>query len=129
MTQSSKLFIVDTNFNTHDSEAVMIRWPSLVKLDGDDELIYVASENDFQAECSDMILGEDDYLIDSEGDSYALQSSANQLSLAKRPEQYSVESVTKLIRNHEFQKAEVCLMKINFLTIEEAILSLAFEPR
>ncbi len=129
MTQSSKLFIVDTNFNTHDSEAVMIRWPSLVKLDGDDELIYVASENDFQAECSDMILGEDDYLIDSEGDSYALQSSSNQLSLAKRPEQYSVESVTKLIRNHEFQKAEVCLMKIHFLTIEEAIQSLAFEPR
>ncbi|CAK1693640.1 uncharacterized protein DUF4144 [Vibrio crassostreae] len=125
MTQSSKLFIVDTNFNTHDSEAVMIRWPSLVKLDGDDELIYVASENDFQAECSDMILGEDDYLIDSEGDSYALQSSSNQLSLAKRPEQYSVESLTKLIRNHEFQKAEVCLMKIHFLTIEEAIQSLA----
>ncbi|MFM2606564.1 DUF4144 family protein [Vibrio chagasii] len=68
----------------------MIRWPSLVKLDGDDELIYVASENDFQAECSDMILGEDDYLIDSEGDSYALQSSSNQLSLTKRPERYSV---------------------------------------
>ncbi|MFA0125750.1 DUF4144 family protein, partial [Vibrio sp. 10N.261.48.A2] len=41
----------------------------------------------------------------------------------------SVESVTKLIRNHEFQKAEVCLMKIHFLTIEEAIQSLAFEAR
>ncbi|UOE82793.1 DUF4144 domain-containing protein [Vibrio splendidus] len=107
----------------------MISWPSLVKLDGDDELIYVASENDFQAECSDMILGEDDYLIDSVGDSYSLQSSSNQLSLAKRAEQYSVENVTKLIRNHEFQKAEVCLMKIHFLTIEEAIQSLAFEPR
>ncbi|PMM64357.1 DUF4144 domain-containing protein [Vibrio splendidus] len=107
----------------------MIRWPSLVKLDGDDELIYVASESDFQTECSDMILGEDDYLIDSEGDSYSLQSSSNQLSLAKRANQYSVESVTKLIRNHEFQKAEVCLMKIHFLTIEEAIQSLAFEPR
>lgn len=129
MTQSSKLFIVDTNFNTHDLEAVMISWPSLVKLDGDDELIYVASESDFQAECSDMILGEEDYLIDSEGDSYALQSSSNQLSLAKRADQYSVENVTKLIRNHEFQKAEVCLMKIHFLTIEEAIQSLAFEPR
>ncbi|MGF1851777.1 DUF4144 domain-containing protein [Vibrio satsumensis] len=107
----------------------MIRWPSLVKLYGDDELIYVASKSDFQAECSDMILGEDDYLIDSEGNSYSLQSSSNQLSLAKRPEQYSLESVTKLIRNHEFQKAEVCLMKIHFPTIEEAILSLAFEAR
>ncbi|MFA0380294.1 DUF4144 domain-containing protein [Vibrio sp. 10N.222.54.A3] len=107
----------------------MISWPSLVKLDGDDELIYVASEQDFQVECSDMILGEDDYLIDSEGDSYSLQSSSNQLSLAKLADQYSVESVTKLIRNHEFQKAEVCLMKIHFLTIEEAIQSLAFEAR
>ena len=76
-----------------------------------------------------MILGEDDYLIDSEGNSYSLQSSSDQLSLAKRANQYSVESMTKLIRNHEFQKAEVCLMKIHFLTIEEAIQSLAFEPR
>ena len=76
-----------------------------------------------------MILGEDDYLIDSEGDSYSLQSSSNQLSLAKRANHYSVESVTKLIRNHEFQKAEVCLMKIHFLTVEEAIQSLALEPR
>ena len=107
----------------------MISWPSLVKLDGDDELIYVASEKKFQAECSEMILGEDDYLIDSEGNSYSLESRSNQLSLAKQPEQYSIESVTKLIRNHEFQKAEVCLMKIHFLTIEEAIQSLAFEPR
>ncbi|MBE8603903.1 DUF4144 domain-containing protein [Vibrio cyclitrophicus] len=107
----------------------MISWPSLVKLDGDDELIYVASEQDFQAECSDMILADDDYLIDSEGDSYLLQSRANQLGLAKRANQYSVECVTKLIRNHEFQKAEVCLMKVHFLTIEEAIQSLACEPR
>ena len=107
----------------------MIRWPSLIKLDGDDELIYVASESDFQAECSDMILGEDDCLIDSEGKSYSLKSSLNELSLTKRPEQYSVENVTKLIRNHEFQKAEVCLMKIHFPTIENAIESLAFEPR
>ena len=76
-----------------------------------------------------MILGEDDYLIDSEGNSYSLRSSSDQLSLAKRANQYSVESVTKLIRKHEFQKAEVCLMKIHFLTIEEAIQSLAFEPR
>ena len=105
----------------------MIRWPSLVKLDGDDELIYVASESDFQAECSDMILGEDDSLIDSEGNSYSLKSNSNKLSLTKRPEQYSIESVTKLIRNHEFQKAEVCLMKIHFPTIEEAIESLALE--
>tara|TARA_B100001059_G_scaffold127060_1_gene127018 strand:+ start:2545 stop:2868 length:324 start_codon:yes stop_codon:yes gene_type:complete len=107
----------------------MIRWPSLIKLDGDDELIYVASESDFQAECSDMILGEDDCLIDSEGKSYSLKSSLNELSLTKRPEQYSVENVTKLIRNHEFQKAEVCLMKIHFPTIEDAIESLAFEAR
>ncbi|MEC7941996.1 MAG: DUF4144 domain-containing protein [Pseudomonadota bacterium] len=105
----------------------MIHWPSLVKLDGDDELIYVASESDFQAECSDMILCEDDCLIDSEGNSYSLKSNSNKLSLTKRPEQYSIESVTKLIRNHEFQKAEVCLMKIHFPTIEEAIESLAFE--
>ena len=129
MIQSSKLFIVDTNFNTHDIEAVMISWPSLVKLDGDDELIYVSSEQDFQTECSDMILGEHDYLIDSEGSCYSLQLSSNRLSLTKQPEQYSIESVTKLIRNHEFQKAEVCLMKIHFLTIEEAIQSLAFEVR
>ncbi len=52
-----------------------------------------------------MILGEDDYLIDSE--KFILPPiELSRLSLTKKPEQYSVENITKLIRNHEFQKAE-----------------------
>ncbi|WP_299691742.1 DUF4144 domain-containing protein [uncultured Vibrio sp.] len=106
----------------------MIRWPSLIKLNGDDELIYVASEQEFQAECSEIILGEDDHLIDSEGRCYSLQSSSNQLVLSKREQLYSVENITQLIRNHEFKKAQTCLIKIHFLSIEQAIQSLAYQP-
>ncbi|MGF1753768.1 DUF4144 domain-containing protein [Vibrio makurazakiensis] len=107
----------------------MIKWPSLVKLDGDDELIYVETEHDFHAECSDMILGDDDYLIDSDGVSYSLQlkSGANQPTLSSQTQNHSIESITQLIRAHEFQKAEMCLTKIHFPSISEAIRSLSFE--
>ncbi|MCZ8488813.1 DUF4144 family protein [Vibrio lentus] len=86
----------------------------MVKLDSDDELIiYVASEHEFN-EMPDMILGEDDYLIDSVGDSYSLESSSNQLSLAKQPEQYSIRHDQADSKSQKFPEGRSGLMKIHF---------------
>ncbi len=74
-----------------------------------------------------MILGEDDYLIDSEGNSYSLQSSSNQLNLAKRPEQYSIWKRDQTDSQSWVPKSRSVLLKIHFPTIEEAIQSLSFE--
>ncbi|ELP6772984.1 hypothetical protein QTV42_004481, partial [Vibrio vulnificus] len=38
------------------SEKIMISWPCILKLDGDDELVYLASESDLNRECSNLIL-------------------------------------------------------------------------
>ncbi|HAS8335891.1 TPA: hypothetical protein I7699_22765, partial [Vibrio vulnificus] len=49
------------------SEKIMISWPCILKLDGDDELVYLASESDLNRECSNLILCQNDRVIDSVG--------------------------------------------------------------
>ncbi|MDF4803089.1 DUF4144 family protein, partial [Vibrio parahaemolyticus] len=51
----------------------MVTWPCLLKLDGDDELIYLRSHADLDSECEALILGPDDYVIDSNGNTFGLQ--------------------------------------------------------
>ncbi|TYK66964.1 hypothetical protein CWS31_003665 [Colwellia echini] len=96
----------------------MVTWPCILKLGGDNELIYLTSIVDLNAECRDLILTSDDYVIDSVGKSYFI---SDQLTLTKQNKIFNVEEVTELIRANEFSKAEVCLTKIQFLTVSEAI--------
>ncbi|MFT7008691.1 MAG: hypothetical protein ACJAXJ_003233 [Colwellia sp.] len=104
----------------------MIFWPCILKLDGDDELIYLSSEHDFFSECRELIFSDDDYVIDSAGLSYLIKSISGKLVLAKTERKLVVDEVTHLIRANEFTKAELCLTKIHFLTISDAIKSLSF---
>lgn len=48
----------------------MVTWPCLLKLDGDDELIYLRSQADLDSECEALILGPDDHVIDSNGNTF-----------------------------------------------------------
>ena len=104
----------------------MVHWPCILKLDGDDELIYLGSELYFMAECRELILTDDDYVIDSSGSSYLIESQSEKLVLVKTEQIFSVDEVTHLIRANEFNKAELCLTKINFLTVSDAINSLLY---
>lgn len=101
----------------------MISWPCILKLEGDDELIYLSSEDDFMAECRDLIFSDDDYVIDSAGFSYLI---SEKLVLIKTQRILAVDEVTHLVRANEFTKAELCLTKINFSTVSDAIKSLFF---
>ncbi|MDW3060416.1 DUF4144 family protein, partial [Vibrio sp. 1978] len=38
----------------------MVNWPCILKLDGDDELVYLSSEADLKCECVDLIVGSRD---------------------------------------------------------------------
>ncbi|HDZ9493052.1 TPA: hypothetical protein RU359_003602, partial [Vibrio cholerae] len=38
------------------SEKFMVNWPCILKLDGDDELVYLRSEADLNCECVDLIV-------------------------------------------------------------------------
>lgn len=101
----------------------MVCWPCILKLDGDDELIYLASENDLNLECSELILSDADYLIDSDGVSYFISTS---LGLIKTMRILPLDEVIDLIRAHEFNKASLCLTKIHFTTISDAVHSLSY---
>lgn len=104
----------------------MIFWPCILKLDGDDELIYLSSERDFISECRELIFTDEDYVIDSTGLSYLIELRKEKLALVKTEQIFTVEEVTHLIRANEFKKAELCLTKIHFLTVSDAIKSLQY---
>jgi hypothetical protein len=97
----------------------------MLKLDGDDELIYLDSLQSFNSECSDLIFSDDDYIIDSLGHCYLIEVILGKLELTKEDKTLSTHQATDLIRAHEFNKASVCLTKIHFFTVSEAIGSLA----
>ncbi|GHB60504.1 hypothetical protein GCM10008107_07190 [Psychrosphaera saromensis] len=103
----------------------MISWPCMLKLDGDDELIYLDSLQNLNSECSELIFSDDDYVIDSLGHCYLIEVISGKLELTKEDRALSTDEATDLIRAHEFNKASVCLTKIYFLTVSEAIGSLA----
>ncbi|EOG7733492.1 DUF4144 family protein, partial [Vibrio cholerae] len=50
----------------------MVNWPCILKLDGDDELVYLGSEADLNCECVDLIVSPSDRVIDSEGFVYSI---------------------------------------------------------
>ena len=104
----------------------MISWPCMLKLDGDDELIYLDSELDFMSECRELLLCEDDHVIDSVGYCYLIESISGELALIKTERILVAHDVSNLIRAHEFKKHTLCLTKIHFLTVSDAINSLSY---
>ena len=106
----------------------MIQWPCLLKLEGDDELIAVQTEQHYQQECSALIVQQGDYLIDSTGKAYPLSSSnAAIATLSASPTQLNLEQITELIQKHEFAKAQICITKIQFRSVEEAVKAISNE--
>ncbi len=104
----------------------MITWPCLLKLDGDDELVYLASSKQLNAECQALIWGQDDIVIDTQGHCFALKTSANNtVELGLLSQTLNVQQVTELIQKHEFSKAQRCIIKIHFVSVQQAIEALA----
>ncbi|ELV4995245.1 hypothetical protein SHB67_004680, partial [Vibrio vulnificus] len=95
----------------------MISWPCILKLDGDDELVYLASENDLNRECSNLILCQNDRVIDSVGNTFSIIINDAEVNLANEQVQVTAEQASKLIQSHEFCRSEVCLTKIQFESV------------
>lgn len=103
----------------------MIQWPCVFKLDGDAELLFVATERELEDELDALIWDDSDHLIDSKGQRYLITQLSGKYRFERVEGQLSLQAVTELIQEHEFSKAEVCLTKIQFMSVKEAILSLA----
>jgi len=103
----------------------MICWPALFKLEGDDELIYFASEQECVCETKELIIGSEDHLVDSKGHVFTVQfDQANHVYFLRQNKRYTLDEVTQLIQKHEFNAAQVCITKIVFSTIEQAVRAL-----
>ncbi|MFW8633070.1 DUF4144 family protein [Vibrio natriegens] len=103
-----------------------VMWPCLLKLEGDDELIYLQSHSELQTECQALIWGQEDYVIDSNGQTFGLQhDSANHITLNPNNKTLSIEEVTTLIQSHEFSQAQRCIIKIHFSSVQQAVSALA----
>lgn len=105
----------------------MIIWPCIFKLEGDSELLYLPSEYHLITELDALIWDSSDLLIDSNGLCYAVKEEKEGYAFVPKGEQLSLESVTQLIQEHEFSKAQMCLIKIQFPSIQQAIKALATE--
>ncbi|MCK6264716.1 DUF4144 domain-containing protein [Vibrio sp. ZSDE26] len=105
----------------------MIQWPCIFKLEGDSELMYLESELVLASEFESLIWSGLDQLIDSNGQRYLVNHIGESYIFESQGIELSLESVTKLIQEHEFAKMEMCLTKIQFTSVQEAIHSLALE--
>ena len=104
---------------------MMVHWPCILKLEGDSELIFLASEQALSSELDGLIFSSSDCLIDGLGQTYQVKSCRLGYTLESRDRMLSLERVTELIQEHQFAQAEVCLTKIQFISIAEAINSIA----
>jgi hypothetical protein len=65
-------------------------------------------------------------VIDTQGHCYALQTGFdNSVELSLLPQTLNVQQVTELIQKHEFSKAQRCIIKIHFVSVQQAIEALA----
>ncbi|MGF1702924.1 DUF4144 domain-containing protein [Photobacterium makurazakiensis] len=103
----------------------MILWPCVFKIEGDSELLYLASEAQLNNELDALIWDCSDRLIDSNGNCYVVKEAGKGYVFEPEGVQLSLDSITHLIQEHEFSKAEVCLTKIQFPSIQKAIIALA----
>jgi hypothetical protein len=103
----------------------MIIWPCIFKLEGDSELLYLPTEIQLSNELDALIWDSSDLLIDSTGQCYQIKEKSAGYAYVQQGVQLSLDSVTQLIQEHEFSKAEMCLTKIQFPSIQEAIKALA----
>ncbi len=106
----------------------MCKWPCLFKLAGDNELIYLTKENELANECQSLIWTEADHLIDSKGQRFSfVENSSGSFTYHQQGKPLSLVQITELIQAHALSQTELCLTKIQFPSIGEAIQSLAIK--
>lgn len=104
----------------------MIIFPALLKLYGDDELIVVSNIQALNDECESLILSCEDYIVDIKGNTYSIlkDECLDTYSFVLIGE-VTVNDVTALIQAHQFSQVDVCLTKIQFSSIHDAIMAIS----
>ena len=102
----------------------MIDWPVVIKFDGDDELTYVDSEEEWMRDAKSHLYNHegDDYLIDSSGHIFSLERVQDGIiNTESTCKQIPLQGFIRLVRIHASNSHRCCIEKINFRNIAEGI--------
>lgn len=104
----------------------MIKWPAVIKYQGEDELIYIASLNDWSND-PDLCQSHyeiEDRLIDMSGALFSLPTASadvNTDAFVALDTQISVPEFVELVRKHAVIENYCCSAKINAKTHSQVI--------
>ncbi len=102
----------------------MINWPAVIIYEGDDELTYVGSEEEWIRDAESHLYNHKngDLLIDSNGDIFSLdQVQDNIRNLSATGNRIALEDFVRLVRIHASNSHRCCIEKITFRTIASGI--------
>ena len=102
----------------------LVAWPAVIKLEGEDELIYIGSGQAWarDAELHAGRYSEDDYLLDSRGCKYQLADRGDGVLLpAYTGGEIPLQSFTRLLRAHASAAGQCCVEKIVTGSVAEGI--------
>lgn len=107
-----------------ESSAANIVWPAIIKLNGDDELIYIATADQLYDDqtLQHMQFHAEDQLIDSTGNVYRIIKH-HKLELKPTSEQLSLDQIELLLQRHLSNHGTCCVAKFHSNSIDEAISS------
>lgn len=100
-----------------------MNWPVILKYTGDYELVFIASQAEWEADPDLHFFYEpDDCLIDSSGAVFHLNKRSNNFVMPKaNGKTVTLEELTTLIQLHASQLGSCCVAKIGFDSVSEAI--------
>ena len=98
-------------------------WPVIIKHDGDDELTYVASLSDWQADpaLSAYLYQDTDILIDANGQVFELQFDkfSNSVNLNYTQMAISLNRFSELVQMHLARLEQCCISKATFKNYQQ----------
>lgn len=102
----------------------MINWPAVINYDGDDELTYVGSKEEWIRDAESHLYNHKcgDHLIDSSGDIFSLDHLQDDIRTPPATGKcIALDDFIRLVRIHASNSHRCCIEKINFRNIAEGI--------
>lgn len=106
----------------------MIHWPAVIQFDGDDELVFVSSHNEWNSDSESLLYNHSggDRLIDCSGQIFNLvRNEVGELHAESSGNTIALDDFIRLVRIHASNSHRCCIEKIHFRDIHEGIMLIA----
>ena len=103
----------------------MIHWPAVIKFHGEDELIFIYDEAQWQIDFDQHshTYTDDDVLIDAKGMSYQLHDNKNKkiIEVSEQGKQIPLDEFELLVKKHLVQLNQCCIAKFSIASFNEGM--------